>query len=202
MGVDCAETDIRYTADKVFVNSHDAGWNRVFGVRKRVIHTTWAEARTYRALHGGQHPTRLVRSLHAVKRRDACLMTEIKAQWPEERLTAFVNLVRSRHVVHNLIIFTASERVMRWFADNAANFTTVWKATRIPTAGDLLDMRPDGVLLQGPMSSDRLTRRLHRHDVFTITNRRWNDALHRHDDALMIKKPKDLARALRWRDRQ
>jgi len=159
----CAETDIRYSSDHQFIESHDPDGQRVFGHPERIVQTPFATLRTWRTLKGGQHPPTAQESFNLVRDRQACLYMEIPQQWPTARLQQLENEARAANVLPYLHLYTGSKFNLRWFHANAWDIG--WKAFENPTVADLNDVHPAFVLVRPEWESSATTDRLHANGV-------------------------------------
>ena len=95
----CAETDVRYSSDHQFIQSHDPTGLRVFGHPEKIVQTKFATIRTWRTLKGGQQAPTATESFNLVRDRKGCLYMEIPQQWPTARLQQLENEARAADVL-------------------------------------------------------------------------------------------------------
>jgi len=180
----CAETDIRYSSDHQFIQSHDPTGQRVFGHPQKIAQTSYATLRTWRTLKGGQQPPNAQESFNLVRDRQGCLYMEIPQQWPTARLQQLENEARAANVLPYLHLYTGSKFNLRWFHANAWDIG--WKAFENPTVADLNDLHPAFVLVRPEWESAATTSRLHANGVLAgggVANQAamWR-AMDRNDD--------------------
>jgi glycerophosphoryl diester phosphodiesterase len=159
----CAETDVRYSSDHQFIQSHDPTGQRVFGHPDKIAKTKFATIRTWRTLKGGQQAPTATESFNLVREREGCLYMEIPQQWPQARLQQLENEARAADVLPYLHLYTGSKANLRWFHANAWDIG--WKAFEDPRTNDLNDLHPAFVLVRPKWQSAATTNRLHAHGV-------------------------------------